>query len=137
LSDAAAETETAQAPGEARPGMRMRLPFRLGDRVRHDCAHGNEAIVVAVTVFPHDIAVYVSAGLGEESWCSPESISGCEEPRYSMVAFPFLFGEQVKHRADGRIGIVTGFKVACRGVEVQVSWAHDKSDWHAVCEFEA
>ena len=118
----------------------VRLPFGIGQRVRHrvDFAVG---IVVAIRIYKTGRTVETSSGLDGDcvSWdFALEETDGSEGDQAWMRTcdLPYEWGHRVKHRADGKPGVVTGYRLHQDGLEARVAWSSSSWDWHELCELE-
>jgi hypothetical protein len=117
----------------------FRLPFSPGEKVRHR-ADGAIGILSSIVVYPRGCMVECAwePGATHSDWhFAVESVGeddhhGCP----SIWEFPWPWGHKVAHRADGKIGVIDGYRIAERGISCRVTWRVDYWDWHSLCELE-
>jgi hypothetical protein len=118
----------------------VRSEYAIGERVRHRADTDQIGVVAWIAVYPYSRVVGVAWNHEGETPVqhlaleSTGEVDVAELPRY--WALPWLFGQEVTHRAGRKIGVMTGYRLYDCGYELRVSWSATEWDWHARCELE-
>ncbi len=120
----------------------VRFPFRIGQLVKHRGDSESRGVVVWLGASLCGCVVGVSWGpVGDDvAWhfvleAHYEDDEAEHIPDRS-IELPYEFGARVRHRAKDEDGVVTGYRICERGVNVRVAWSAGHWDLHDVCEIE-
>lgn len=122
---------------EIDPTKPFKLPFLPGERVRH-LADGEIAIVCTIVVMPHGCLIECTSNESHGVWhFAIESIGDdCSQECREVWEFPYGWGEKLAHRLNGKVGIVSGYRISERGMCVRMAWSDESWEWHPFCELE-
>jgi hypothetical protein len=136
MSDGAAEADITVLIPRPKRGLRRRLPFALGEMVKHRSDLSSKGIVLSIRFYQTHTSALVSWGTNDEELLDVQALEPPDSKCWESRVFPWDYGIKLRHRVGEKIGIVNCFVAVPGGALVGMIWDVDKYGFHDTWELE-